>query len=325
VAVDGDLYAGLQSALNPRGLQATLIDDLWWLFLIVSIVVWVAVVAALWLALWRRNRVALTHPPGDGEPGKRRVVAAATGVTILVLLGLITASVLVGRATTAMPDASRRPLIVEVIGHQWWWEINYLHADGRRDFSTANEIHVPVGRPVIVQTTSRDVIHSFWVPNLAGKMDLLPGRTNTIWFEATHPGEYRGQCAEFCGIQHAKMAFIVVAHPEEAFEEWASLERSTPAPPVDGDAQRGAQVFLDRQCSLCHTIRGTGAWGLVAPDLTHIGSRRTIAAGTLRNTRGNMAGWIADPQGIKPGSHMPATPLAPEDLQALLVYLESLR
>ena len=325
MAVGSELYAGLQSALNPRGLQAALIDDLWWLFLIVSVVIWVAVVAAMSLALWRRNRVVRTQPPRDGEPGKRRVVMVATGVTVVVLLGLVTASVLVGRATTTMPDESRRPLLVEVIGHQWWWEINYLHGDGRRDFSTANEIHVPVGRPVIIRTTSRDVIHSFWVPNLAGKMDLMPGRTNTIWFEATHPGEYRGQCAEFCGIQHAKMAFLVVAHEEEAFEAWAALARSTPPPPSGGDAQRGAQVFLDRQCSLCHTIRGTGAWGRVAPDLTHIGSRRTIAAGTLRNTRGNMAGWIADPQGIKPGSHMPATRLAPEDLQALLVYLETLR
>lgn len=319
-----DLYAGLQSALDPRGPQAARIENLWWLFLIVSVAVWMAVAIWLYLALWRRNRAALPER-SDGEPRKLRVVAAATGVTIIVLFVLVAASVFASRAMTTFPDPATRPVIVDVIGHQWWWEIVYDDEVASRTFRTANELRIPVGRPVIVRGTSRDVIHSFWVPNLHGKIDLIPGRTNTIWFQADEPGEYRGQCAEFCGLQHAKMAFIVVAEPEEAFEQWAARQRVTPARPEDPWLKRGEEVFLAAQCSLCHTIRGAGAWGRVAPDLSRVGSRRTLAAGTLRNTRGHMAGWILDPQHVKPGNFMPPTTLAAEDLQALLDYLESLR
>jgi cytochrome c oxidase subunit 2 len=319
-----DVYAGLQSALDPRGIQAERIDDLWWLFLVLSTIVWIAVAAALGLALWRRNRQVLPERP-QGEPRKVRVVAVATGITVVVLLVLIAYSAIVGRAITGTPDASRRPVIVNIVGHQWWWEIEYYDDVASRRFTTANELRIPVGRPVILQLTSRDVIHSFWVPNLHGKIDLIPGRTTTIWFEAEDAGEYRGQCAEFCGLQHAKMAFVVVAEPDDEFARWAERQRQPAAAPGTEIARAGEQVFLAEQCSLCHTIRGTGAWGRIAPDLTRIGSRRTLAAGTLRNTRGNLAGWIVDPQHVKPGSFMPPTNLAPGDLQALLAYLESLQ
>lgn len=317
-------YEGLQSAVAPRGPQAGRIDDLWWLFLIVSVVVWLGVAIALALALWRRNRTPLEGRP-QGEPRKVRVVAIATAATVVVLFVFVTASVFAGRAMSTMPGPDERPIVVDVIGHQWWWEIRYDDPAPSRTFRTANELRVPVGRPVIVRATSRDVIHSFWVPNLSGKIDLIPGRTNTIWIQADHEGEYRGQCAEFCGLQHAKMAFVVVAEPEAAYEAWVERQLAPAETPAGDLARRGEQVFLSSQCSLCHAIRGTEAYGRVAPDLSRLGLRRTIAAGTLRNTRGSLAGWILDPQRIKPGNHMPPTPLAPDDLHALLAYLESLR
>jgi cytochrome c oxidase subunit II len=176
----------------------------------------------------------------------------------------------------------------------------------------------------VVRLKSRDVVHSFWVPNLAGKIDVVPGRRNVMWFQADVAGTYRGQCAEFCGLQHAKMAFVVVAEPPERYEAWAEAYRQPPATPADDLARRGEQVFLESQCALCHRVRGTGAWGQVAPDLSRIANRLTLAAGTLPNTRGNMAAWILDPQYIKPGSFMPPTSLEPEHLHALLAYLEGL-
>lgn len=322
--METDLYSGLQSVLAPAGPQADRIYALWWLFAVVSVVVWLGVAAALGLALWRRGRQPLAGPP-RGEPGKVRAVAAATALTVATLFILVTASVLAGRPMGMPPAAALKPLVVEVIGHQWWWEIRYRDDVENRGFTTANELRVPTGRPVVVRAISRDVIHSFWVPNLVGKIDLVPGKINAIWFQADVAGEYRGQCAEFCGLQHAKMAFLVIADEPAAYEAWAERQRQPAAEPADPLLARGRDVFLGAQCSLCHTIRGTGAYGRVAPDLTHAGSRRTLAAGTLRNTRGNLGGWIVDPQHVKPGNFMPPTNLAAGDLQALLAYLESLQ
>lgn len=313
---------GMQSALDPRGPQADRIHELWWLLLVVCTLVFFAVVIALGLALLRRGRIERIDPT-DGEPGKVKVIIGATAVTAVILAGFVAYSVVVSRANTRIPDGLR-PVRVQLIGHQWWWEVRYLDEVASRTFDTANELRIPVGRPVVVELTSRDVIHSFWVPNLHGKTDMVPGRRNTIWFEAAAPGEYRGQCAEFCGLQHAKMALIVMALPEADFEAWADAHRQ-PARVPDGPlAQRGAEVFAGSSCVMCHTVRGTGAWGRVAPDLTHIASRRTLAAGTLANTRGNLAAWILDPQHVKPGTFMPPTQLAADDLQALLAYLETL-
>jgi cytochrome c oxidase subunit 2 len=319
-----ELFGVLQSALDPRGPQAARIADLWWLLLAGSVFAWVAIVAALALALWRPGRQPTTDIEAP-EPGKRTAVAAGAGVSALVLAVLAAASVATGRAVVDAPRPDERPLTVTAIGRQWWWEFRYDDAVPGRMFTTANELHVPVGRPVIVRATSHDVIHSFWVPSLHGKIDLVPGGTNTLWFEADRPGEYRGQCAEFCGLQHAKMAFVVVAVPDADYQRWAERQRQPAEAPADDLARRGEQVFLANQCVLCHRVRGTIAGGRIAPDLTRVGSRRTLAAGTLRNTRGGLAGWIVDPQQIKPGSHMPPTNLAPDDLQALLAYLEGLR
>jgi cytochrome c oxidase subunit II len=325
VATASACTPGGQSALHPRGPQAGYIWGLSMLFFVVCSAVVVAVAAAVLLAIYRRNRQVITDIPEDGEPGKTRAVAWATALTVLILLVFLGYDLFVGLATKRMPSAGERPITIEAVGHQWWWEFRYVDPLASRSFTTANEIRIPVGRPVILHLQTRDVIHSFWVPNLHGKLDMVPGRTNTTWLQADEPGVYRGQCAEFCGLQHAKMAFFVVAEPEEQFNAWVEASIRPAADPIEPAALAGRDVFLDRQCSLCHTIRGTGAWGKVAPDLTGLGSRLTIAAGILPNTRGNLAGWLVDPQHIKPGSFMPPTNLTGDELHALLTYLEGLK
>jgi cytochrome c oxidase subunit 2 len=190
---------------------------------------------------------------------------------------------------------------------------------------TANEIHVPLDRPVVLKVTSRDVIHSFWAPNLLGKRDLIPGYTTAIWLRADRRGIYRGQCAEFCGLQHAHMAFDVVAESEAEFERWLEGMRQQARDPTDPAARRGRDVFMVNRCSGCHTIGGTPAHGQVAPDLTHVATRSTIGAGTLSNTSAHLDAWIRDPQASKPGNQMPPTPLSADDRQALIAYLETLK
>jgi cytochrome c oxidase subunit 2 len=214
---------------------------------------------------------------------------------------------------------------VRVTGHQWWWEVEYRDSSPQDWAFTANEIHVPVGRPVVFELRANDVIHSFWVPNLGVKRDMIPGDENSVWFQADTAGVYRGQCAEFCGHQHAKMAFQIVAEPPERFAAWLERQRDTARTPADSVAARGQEVFLGSTCVMCHTVSGTPAGSRIGPNLTHLAGRRTIAAGSLPNTRGNLAGWIVDPQRIKPGVRMPPNALAPDDLQALLAYLESLK
>ena len=203
-------------------------------------------------------------------------------------------------------------------GHQWWWEVNYENPVASRSFTTANEIHIPVGQPVVLKLTSQDVIHSFWVPNLHGKKDLIPGHASMTWLQADKPGTFRGQCAEFCGHQHAHMAFTVVAEPPEQFYAWYDGQTRPAVQPAGESQQRGRQVFLSSACVMCHTIQGTPAGATVGPNLTHV-------AGTLANNRGNLGGWVADSQEIKPGNHMPPNILRAEDLQSLLDYLESLK
>jgi cytochrome c oxidase subunit 2 len=215
-------------------------------------------------------------------------------------------------------------MVINVTAYQWWWQATYEDHEPARIFHTANELHVPVGRPVLVRLRSNDVIHSFWVPNLHGKRDLIPGRELFITFRADKPGVYRGQCAEFCGHQHARMAFLVVAEEPESYERWAEAQRQSAREPRSETEKRGQEVFMSSPCMMCHTIQGTPAQGRVAPDLTHIASRRTLAAGTLPNTRGNLASWIVDPHASKPGVNMPAIALRPDDLHALLAYLGSL-
>jgi cytochrome c oxidase subunit 2 len=214
--------------------------------------------------------------------------------------------------------------VVEVTGRQYWWEVRYRDVRPQLEFETANELRIPVGRRVVVRLRSKDVIHSFWVPGLQGKMDLIPGRANAIVLTAAQPGVWRGQCAEFCGVQHAKMAFTVVAEPPERYEAWAARQRTDAPTPADSAGLADRDSFLASGCVLCHAVRGTPAHGDRGPDLTHLASRLTLAAGTLPNTRGHLYGWVADPQAIKPGSLMPPVPLDARDLHAIVRYLSTL-
>jgi cytochrome c oxidase subunit 2 len=317
-----------QSALRPVGIQADHIYHLWNLTLAICTLVFVAVFATFLYAIWRSPRgdrqtapdvSSLTRP----EPVLRRNVMLAVAASTVLLFVLIVADFLTDRALARLPlqDAVH----IEVTGHQWWWEARYSDPQPLRMFKAANELHIPVGRPVIITLKSSDVIHTLWVPNLQGKKDLIPGRTSTMQLRADKPGEYRGQCAEFCGFQHAWMAFVVVAEPSEQYEAWAEAQRQ-PAPEPKGEQEvKGRDVFMRTTCAMCHTIQGTSAAANFGPDLTHVASRKMLAAGALPNTPQHLASWILDPQKTKPGTNMPSNPLVEEDLNALLAYLGTLK
>jgi cytochrome c oxidase subunit 2 len=309
----------LQSALHPAGPGAERISDLWWLMFWTCAAVYILVMAAVVMAVRRRRQGQ--HPPA--ERMLRRSVVAASAATVVVLFGLLFASVMTGRAIGTLGSAES--LVIEITGNQWWWDVEYHHPNPSLRVRTANELHLPVGRQVRLQFKSNDVIHSFWVPNLHGKMDLIPGRQTVLWLQADTAGIYRGQCAEYCGLQHAHMAFSVIAESPEAFEGWLQAQRRTAPPPVTPEQQQGLAIVERGPCALCHTVRGTAAGGRTAPDLTHLATRSTIAAGTAPNTRSDLARWIADPQHLKPGAKMPATGLSADELQAVLAYLETLK
>jgi len=322
------MNGGLHDVQVPAGVQAQAIADLWhWLLPICSLV-FVAVMIALLLALERAPRVDDGTAPdvsslSKREPNVARVVIAALGVSTILLLVLLAVSVATDRALAQLPLANA--LHIELTGYQWWWEARYDDPEPSRIFTTANELHVPVGRPVIVTLVGADVIHSFWVPSLAGKKDLIPGRDTTVSFRADRPGVYRGQCAEFCGYQHAKMALYVIADPPEEYAQWAARQRSPAPMPASDEAKRGHDLFLARSCAMCHAIGGTPAQARHAPDLTHVASRMTLGAGALENTPSKRAAWILDPQQFKPGTKMPPENLAPQELAALNAYLGSLQ
>jgi cytochrome c oxidase subunit II len=285
---------------------------------------------AVLLAVKKRTREpqAATTPTLDPSPAqerrRRNVVISAVTITVVILFAFLIVSFSAGRSMTA-ELANKNGLTIEVNAHQWWWEVRYLDVDASNIFTTANEIHIPVGVPVTFSLRANDVIHSFWVPNLAGKKDLIPGKINTIWLQADKPGVYRGQCAEYCGLQHAQMAFWVVAEPQEQFNTWRQNQTQTSATPAMDSQRRGQQVFLSSTCVMCHAINGTPAGSNIGPNLTHVASRNTIAAATLANTREHLDQWVKDPQSVKPGNRMPQNNLAEADLQSLLDYLQSLK
>jgi cytochrome c oxidase subunit II len=311
------------STLNPASPQARLIDRLWDAMYVTAIVVVILVVAVLlWAAFRRRGALGPVDDTARGRP-IRTAVLLATGLTVVTLFVFLVFDISVGRAITRNPG--KQALQIRVIGHQWWWEVQYRDSLPQDWVTTANEIHIPVGRPVVFELRSTDVIHSFWPPDLSGKRDQIPGNENSLWFQADSAGIYRGVCAEFCGHQHAKMAFLIVAEPPGEFASWLARQRDTAATPTDAQAKRGKDVFFASSCVMCHAISGTPAGSRIGPDLTHLAGRRTIAAGTLPNSRGNLAGWILDAQAIKPGVKMPPNRLTSADLQALLIYLETLR
>ena len=314
-----------QSVLASAGPLAARTEGLWWFAFWVSAAVYVLTMGFLVWSIARARRRAKAGEQLDAGGNQRmtRAVSYGSGATVVILLIFLGYDLSVGRTLSPIPRA--HPLTIEVAGHQWWWEATYADTSAHGRFTTANELHVPVGEPVLFLLEARDVIHSIWVPNLAGKKDLVPGYTTSFWFQADTAGVYRGQCAEFCGAQHAKMAMFIVAEPRAKFNEWATSQREPAKAPTDSIAKRGKDVFVTTSCAMCHTIEGTEAGSKVGPDLTHLASRSTIAAGTLPNTRDALANWILDAQKAKPGSRMPPNTLAPQDLDALVTYLQTLK
>ncbi len=312
------LVAGLQSALEPAGIHAEQIASLWMIFLWVLGVAYGSTMLALLIALFRKRKGIVA----EDTPPARIVVAVAGLITALTLFGLLFAAILTTRGINASP---RGGVDIAVTARQWWWQFEYDDPDPSKRITTANEITIPVGVPVHLSLHSPDVIHSFWVPNLHGKRDLVPGHPTTFSVQADRPGVFRGQCAEFCGVQHAKMAFWVNAVPRAEYDAWIAGQRSSSAIPSTPSQRKGQEAFMESPCPLCHSIGGTDASGKTAPDLTHFASRRSIAAATLPNTREHLATWIRDPQGVKPGNQMPPMILRGEKLGPLLDYLESLQ
>jgi cytochrome c oxidase subunit 2 len=313
--------AGAPTYLHGYGPRAERSAELGWTLLAIASGV-VLVVAALVLVGTLRRRGAATREVVRSDGGIRWIVVGGIIVPGVILLGVLVLAIRTLAATVSPP--SEPALTVEVTGHRWWWEVRYPGSSPDAAFVTANEIHIPTGRPVRLELVSADVIHSFWVPQLAGKTDLIPGQRNVTWIQADSAGAYWGQCGEYCGQEHAKMGLQLVAESAADFDRWAARQRQPAAEPSEQIAVAGRDAFGRSACSLCHAIRGTSAGGGVGPDLTHLATRRTIAAGVLPNDRGNLTGWIASPQGFKPGVIMPAVPLTSRDLEAIVAYLETL-
>jgi len=321
------LTPGRHLILHPGAPQGSHIEWLYWVIFWILAVVYVLMIVAFTRAGARSRADSIQPLPvmknEEGDRKARWAVGSAVAITVITLFVVLVLSVITGKQVAGL--TSKNPVTIQIMGHQWWWEVTYPNPQADQTVITANEIHVPVSTPVVVLTNSSDVIHSFWAPSITGKRDLLPGYSSAFWFQVDQPGTYRGQCAEFCGLQHAHMGFSVIAEPVEQFQAWQQQQLKTAAEPSDDEASRGRAVFLTHACLMCHTIRGTDAGSRAGPDLTHIGSRRMLAAETLPNTRGALAGWILDPQRIKPGAEMPPNSLAPDDLQALITYLMSLQ
>ncbi len=301
---------------DPKGPEAHRITSVWWLMFTLAAVVYVVVAGFIFVAAFRGRRSETGKPSRITDNGF--IVVGGIAVPFVILMVLAWATV---DATNHVRRPEKNPLKIEVVGKRWWWSVEYPD----QHFTTANEVHVPVGRPIELGLDAADVIHSFWVPQIGGKVDLIPGQHNVWRFKVDEPGTYRGQCAEYCGVQHAHMAFLVVAESPAAFDTWALRRENPPSGPTGQLEATGQMVFMRSPCAGCHTIRGTAATGTIGPDLTDVGSRKMLGAATVPNDEGHLAGWILDAQTIKPGALMPPISIEPRDLQALLAYLRSLK
>lgn len=295
-------------------------------FILVLFLIVAAVMGGLLILICLRPRGDLgSHAPVDIGGGQRWLLIGGFLVPAFVLATVFIVG-LKGMTNFPLHDGNHHPADIRVRGHQWWWDIEYLGSDPARDARTANEIHIPSGQPVDIELVSADVIHSFWIPALHGKVDLVPGQANRIRIQAAQPGVYRGRCAEYCGAQHAHMGLIVVADAPGNYEQWLSAQLAPAREPASPEQAAGRDLFLNRACLLCHTIRGTIANSRVGPDLTHIGGRAMIAANTYRNETANLAAWVTHAQSMKPGVLMPnVTQFDGQELRALVAYLRSLR
>ncbi|MDP8992392.1 MAG: cytochrome c oxidase subunit II [Actinomycetota bacterium] len=307
---------GSPSALDPQGSATKSIASVAWLMFGLATAVYVVVGGFIIIGALRGRRAGGEKPSRISDGAFIWVGGLIAPTVILALLAVVTV-----KTTDSLATPDPNPVKIEVTGYQFWWAVRYPDDE----VTTANEVRVPAGRPVEIGLRTRDVIHSFWVPQLAGKVDLVPGQRNVIRFTAKNPGEYRGQCAEFCGIQHAKMAFLVVAEEPAEYERWLARQKRPRAGPSSEQAARGEVVFMRHACAGCHAIRGTEARGTRGPDLSDFGSRRTLGAVAAPNTRANLAGWILNSQTIKPGNLMPPVQLESDELLDLIVYLESQR
>ncbi|SCL32866.1 cytochrome c oxidase subunit 2 [Micromonospora rhizosphaerae] len=308
--------ADAPSALDPAGAGAHRIEGLWWLLFWVSVVVFLEVAALLaWALVFRRGeRTRIRH----GQP-LRFVTIAGAGLPFVILVAVYGVGLRDLAALSADPGPDGPT--VEVTGHKWWWEVRYEGVSG----ATANEIHIPVGERVRVRLRAADVLHSFWVPQLMPKTDLIAGEMRETWLLANRAGSYRGQCAEYCGLQHAHMALMVIAEPRRDFDAWVARLGAPARAPQSEAERRGQQAFLQGTCAACHAVRGTSAQGRVGPDLSDMGARWSIGAGAVPNDAGHLGGWIANPQTVKPGNAMPPQPVDAAQLPDLIAYLRSLK
>jgi cytochrome c oxidase subunit 2 len=306
-----------QSTLGASGDDARRVEGLWWLMFWISVGIFAEVMVLLGWALLRRRRAGARIKGGDAI-GYVSVLGVA--IPVVILAGVYGVGLHDLDALAAPPG--RPAVTVDVVGHQYWWEVHYA---GRPGAVTANEMHIPVGEPVQVRLRTADVNHSFWVPNLMPKTDLIAGKVNQTWLRADQAGDYRAQCAEYCGRQHAFMALLVVAQPRVEFDAWLARTARPAAPPPSAAQARGRQVFEQSSCAACHTVRGTSARGVTGPDLTTVGSRWSIGAGAAPNDAGHLGGWVVNSQTIKPGNAMPPQPVSAQDLPDLLAYLQSLK
>ena len=301
---------------DPAGPFAGSITLLSWALVGMFVGVLAIVLVALWAALFGKRRLR------QRLGGKSVIWVGGVAFPVVVLTALLVWGLTLTRSLSEPPQPGE--LRIRVTGEMWWWRVAYLGADGAPTVVDANELHIPTGETVTIELESADVIHSFWVPRLSGKLDMIPGRHNVIRIQADEPGVYAGQCAEYCGGPHALMGFVVVAHPPHEFARWMAAHRAPAPPPVTAEARRGATLFASAGCAACHRVAGTRANGLAGPDLTHVGSRRTLGAGILPNNLGTMTGWIGNSQAIKPGNRMPPyTVLSGAELRALAAYLET--
>lgn len=318
-------YSLPRSPLAPAGPASGRIAHLGWfiliLFLIVTVVMW-----ALILLVASRPRGSFEeHVRYDAGGGHSWVLIGGFAIPAVILFVIFVMG-LDSMSAFPLHDGKETSAEIRVTGHQWWWEVEYLAGGVHEHFITANEIHIPSGRTVDIDLVSADVIHSFWVPALHGKVDLVPGQINRIRVEAGQPGAYTGTCAEYCGRQHVHMELLVVAQTAADYERWLQDQRAEAVAPLDSQEQHGEQVFLSKPCGFCHTIRGTIAGGRVGPDLTHFGSRREIAANMLPNNDANLMAWVTHAQSLKDGAMMPnITQFNGSDLQAIVAYLRHLK
>ena len=299
-----------------------------WLTVVACAVVGLVCVAILW-GIWRHRGEHNAPSNGDARAERRQIRSGLRWIYVGIAATLVVLLVTFAGTMVTLNAASHPPRVpsleIDVTGHQWWWELRYQdRAHPEQGFVTANEIHLPIGVPVRVRLQSADVIHSFWLPQIAGKTDVIPGQINEMWVEAKQPGTTRGACAEYCGLQHAMMALPVVAESPERFARWTAQRRADAVAPTATEAHAG-QIVFTRTCGVCHAVEGTNALGRVGPDLTHFASRPFIGAGILPNTPANLTGWIVNAPAVKEGARMPAMPLDAADLQAVVAYLRTLR